>query len=250
MLTALKRAVLEANLRLAHEGLAPLTWGNASGIDRGRGLVVIKPSGVPYHDLTAEAMVVVDLDGNVVAGSCRPSTDTPTHVQLYRAFAAAGGIVHTHSPHATAFAQALREIPLLGTTHADHFRGPIPVTRALTPSETADAYEANTAAVIVERFAAQSPVDIPGVLVAHHGPFAWGRDTHAAVDNAVALEGIARMALLTLQLGQAEAAIPAHLAAKHFRRKHGPDAYYGPAPDGSGSTTSASSRAPRGATSA
>jgi len=189
--------------------------------------VVIKPSGVAYDAMTAADMVVTDLDGAVVEGKLRPSSDLPTHLALYRAWPAVGGIVHTHSDHATMFAQACREIPCFGTTHADHFHGPVPVTRLLTAAEVAGDYEAATGAVIVERFGALDPAHVPAVLVAGHGPFAWGPDAPRAVQNALALEAVARMARGTLQLNPAAGPIPAYIIEKHFSRKHGPKAYYG-----------------------
>jgi L-ribulose-5-phosphate 4-epimerase len=223
----LREQVLEANLAIARSGLAKLTWGNTSGIDRERGLVAIKPSGVPYDELDPDTIPVVDLDGNVVEGNLRPSTDTATHLELYRAFAGIGGITHTHSFYATAFAQARRELPFLGTTHADHFRGPIPVTREMRPDEIAGDYELNTGRVIVERFAGIDPHDMPAVLVAQHGPFAWGTDAADSVQNATVLEAVAELALHTLTLAPAVAPAGDEILARHFDRKHGPDAYYG-----------------------
>jgi L-ribulose-5-phosphate 4-epimerase len=223
----LKQAVCDANRRLAETGLATLTWGNVSGFDRARGLMAIKPSGVAYRDLTPDAIVVLDADGRVVEGALRPSSDAPTHLELYRAFPGVGGVTHTHSPYATVFAQAGREIPCFGTTHADVFHGPVPLTRALTDAEIKTAYEVETGRVIAERFAALDAAAVPGVLVKHHGPFAWGPDAAAALDNAVALEAIARMALGTLHLAPGQAPIPAALQEKHYTRKHGPAAYYG-----------------------
>lgn len=229
MLEALKREVLEANRDIERLALAALTWGNVSGIDRSSGLVVIKPSGVAYSKLKPEDMVVVDLDNKKVEGALRPSVDTITHVMLYRAFEGIGGIVHTHSPCAVAFAQALREIPCLGTTHADHFLGTIPVTRNLTPEEIAADYEGNTGKVIVERFAqgGLDPVDMPAVLVAHHAPFVWGKSAGDALKNAVALEQVAEMALRTYALNPGIGAIPEHVLNEHYHRKHGPNASYG-----------------------
>ncbi len=228
MLSELKRQVCQANLDLVREGLVVQTFGNASGIDRERGWVVIKPSGVPYDGMRPQHMVVVSLaTGKVVAGKLKPSSDTPTHLVLYRAFPDVGGIVHTHSLCATAWAQARREIPPLGTTHADYFGGPVPCTRQLRPREIREAYEANTGHVIVERFARRQPLDFPGVLVASHGPFAWGTAPRDAVDHAVVLEFLARLASETLRVAPAARPMPAALHLKHFSRKHGPGAYYG-----------------------
>ena len=234
MLERLKEEVLEANLRLVREGLVVLTWGNASARDPETGLVVIKPSGVDYAKLSAADMVVLDLDGNVVEGSCRPSSDTPTHLEFDRSFPGIGGVVHTHSVEATAWAQARREIPCYGTTHADCFHGAVPLARLLTEAEVADGYELNTGKVVVERFreGGLDPVAVPGVLVAGHGPFTWGPDARHAVDSAVSLEAIARMARLTEE-NQARAGVtdaeplPEHVSEKHYQRKHGKNAYYG-----------------------
>jgi L-ribulose-5-phosphate 4-epimerase len=223
----LRRQVLEANLAIASSGLAKLTWGNTSGVDRDRGLVAIKPSGVPYTELDAEAIVVVDLEGEVVEGDLRPSTDTATHLALYRAFPGVGGITHTHSPYATAFAQAQRGIPVLGTTHADHFRGPVPVTRAMTPGETASDYEINTGRLIIERLADLDPRDMPAVLVAEHGPFVWGDSAVASVHTAIVLEAVAELAMHTLALAPSAAPASDHILERHYSRKHGPSAYYG-----------------------
>ncbi len=222
----LKRAVFEANLQLPRLGLVVHTWGNASQIDRGRGEVAIKPSGVAYEGMTAEDIVIVDLDGNIVEGKLNPSSDLATHIRLYRAFACAGGIVHTHSTYATAFAQALREIPCQGTTHADTFFGTIPLTRAMRPEEIFADYEANTGGVIIERFASIDPLHMPGVLVAGHGPFSWGKDAAAAVYASSVLEEVAKMAYLTQTLG-GTSKISGELLGKHFFRKHGEGAYYG-----------------------
>ena len=226
MLEALREEVLEANLALQAHGLVTLTWGNASGIDRALGLVAIKPSGVSYEDLGAADIVIVDLDGNVVAGG-RPSTDTATHLALYRAFEQIGGVVHTHSIWATAWAQAQREIPLLGTTHADLCPHPIPLTRALSDEEVASDYEGATGIALVEAISVTGPLELPCVLVRGHAPFCWGADPGRAVDNAVTLEAVARMALLTTLLDPAAAPLDAALQRKHFERKHGPTAYYG-----------------------
>lgn len=228
MLDDLKKTVCAANLRLVAEGLVVQTFGNASGVDRERGAVVIKPSGVPYAEMQPLHMVVVSLaDGRVVEGDLRPSSDTPTHVALYRAFPAIGGIVHTHSLNATSWAQGCREIPALGTTHADFFYGPVPCTRSLADAEIQSDYEANTGAVIVERFAGIDPLTMPAVLVAGHGPFTWGPSVDAAVENAMALEYIARMAAKTLRLAPDTPPMSPALLDKHFFRKHGAGAYYG-----------------------
>jgi L-ribulose-5-phosphate 4-epimerase len=227
VLEGLRDQVLEANVALPAHRLVTLTWGNASGIDRASGLVVIKPSGVPYDAITAADLVVVDLEGNVVEGERRPSTDTPTHLVLYRALAQIGGIVHTHSPWATAWAQAQREIPLLGTTHADLCADPIPLTRALTEAEIEADYESATGVVIVEAVAEKDALELPCVLVRGHAPFCWGRSPAAAVENAVTLEEVARMALLTTALEPGVAPLADAIREKHFQRKHGPQAYYG-----------------------
>jgi len=227
MLDDLKTAVCQANLDIDRAGLVTLTFGNVSGIDRAEGLVAIKPSGVSYAELKPEHIVIVDLDGKTVEGDLNPSSDTPTHVELYKAFPGIGGITHTHCAHATMFAQACREIPCLGTTHADHFYGPVPVTRSVTSQEVDEGYEVNTGRVIVERFRDIEPSAMPAVLCAHHGPFTWGKDTADAVKNAIALEAVAETALGTLQLAPGIDAAPAHIIDKHYTRKHGPNAYYG-----------------------
>ena len=227
MLDRLRKEVYKANLALAKSGLVTLTWGNVSGIDRAKGKIVIKPSGVDYDKLTAADMVVVDMKGNVVEGKYRPSSDTPTHTLLYSAFPAIGGIAHTHSAYATMFAQACMEIPCFGTTHADLFNGSVPVTRFLTEIEVEADYESNTGKVIIERFASMDASHFPGVLVAGHAPFTWGSNSSNAVQNAIALESIAQMALGTLQLKPDTSELPRYILAKHFQRKHGPDAYYG-----------------------
>ena len=226
MLEALKEAVLKANLDLVKHGLVMFTWGNVSGIDRTENLLVIKPSGVSYDDMQASDMVVVDLNGKVIEGKYKPSSDTLTHIELYKAFPEIGGIVHTHSTYAVAWAQALKAIPAMGTTHADHFYGEIPCTRILTQEEVERGYEKETGVVIVETFKNKNPLHLPGVLVGNHGPFAWGTDADKAVYNAVVLEEVARMALLTFQLGN-ENPINQYLLDKHFNRKHGKNAYYG-----------------------
>ena len=227
MLDALREAVLDANLALPAHGLVTLTWGNSSGIDRDAGLVAIKPSGVAYEQLTAEDIVLVDLDGNVAYGDRRPSTDTPTHVALYREFEEIGGVVHTHSTWATVWSQAQREIPLLGTTHADLCPHPIPVTRALTGGEIENDYEGATGTAVIEAVRARGASEIPCALVRGHGPFCWGRDAAAAVETAVTLEEVARMALLTTLLEPSAAGLDAAVREKHYQRKHGPRAYYG-----------------------
>ncbi|HEY5078910.1 MAG TPA: L-ribulose-5-phosphate 4-epimerase AraD [Opitutaceae bacterium] len=227
MLTELKREAYEANLRLPSSGLIHLNFGNASAIDRKRGILAIKPSGVAYSSLKVSDMVLVDLDGKRVEGRLRPSSDTPTHVVLYGGFPRIGGIVHTHSVYATAFAQAGRPIPVLGTTHADFFCGPIPVTRPLTKREVGSRYEALTGSVILERFGKLDSSENPGVLVVHHGPFAWGATAEEAVDNAVAIEFCAKLAFHTLKLGKVSSRMIPALLERHFGRKHGPKAYYG-----------------------
>lgn len=228
MLEALKETVCEANLELSRRGVVLYTWGNVSGIDRARGLVVIKPSGVPYQGMQPSDMVVVDLEGRIVEGTLRPSSDTPTHLELYKAFPEIGGVVHTHSTHAVIFAQAGMEIPLLGTTHADYFYGAVPVSRSLTRDEVQEAYEKNTGRVIVEtvKEMGREPLAVPCVLVRNHGPFTWGKDPAEAVYHSVVLEEIAEMAWKTLQLNPA-AALPPYILEKHYQRKHGPKAYYG-----------------------
>ncbi len=227
MLEQLKKEVVCANKDLMRYGLATLTWGNASGISRKDGLLVIKPSGVEYESLKTSDMVVVDLDGRIIEGKLRPSSDTPTHIRLYKAFVHIGGVAHTHSTYATMFAQASMEVPCLGTTHADHFHGPIPVTRFLTKDEVREDYEGNTGAMIVERFAHLDPQSIPGVLAAGHAPFTWGCDANDAVQNSFILERVAEIALGSLQLNPKLLPLKEYLQEKHFQRKHGSDAYYG-----------------------
>ncbi len=227
MLTELKREAFEANQALPRHGLIHLNFGNASALDRRRGILAIKPSGVDYGRLRPSDMVLVDLEGRTVEGRLRPSSDTATHAVLYRAFSAIAGVVHTHSLHGTAFAQAGRAIPAFGTTHADFFCGEIPVTRRLTPAEIRGAYEIETGKVIVEAFRRRDPVDFPGVLVNRHAPFAWGPSAAKAVENAVALELCAHLAYCTLQLSPRVAALEPILLGRHFRRKHGATAYYG-----------------------
>ena len=228
MLEALKETVCEANLELSRRGVVLYTWGNVSGIDRARGLVVIKPSGVPYQGMQPSDMVVVDLEGHIVEGTLRPSSDTPTHLELYKAFPEIGGVVHTHSTHAVVFAQAGMEIPPLGTTHADYFYGAVPVSRGLTRDEVQEAYEKNTGRVIVEtvKEMGKPPLAVPAVLVRNHGPFTWGKDPAEAVYHSVVLEEIAEMAWKTMQLNPA-AELPSYVLEKHYQRKHGPRAYYG-----------------------
>ncbi len=230
MLEKLKEAVLAANLELYAAGLAVYTWGNASGFDRESGLVVIKPSGVPYAELNAASMVVVDLMGGTVEGKLRPSSDLPTHLQLYRAFPKIGGVVHTHSTYATAWAQARKGIPCYGTTHADHFFRKIPCTRGLRRREIEGEYESNTGKVIVECFKGLEPLACPGVLVANHGPFAWGKDCHEAALHALILEEVAKIAALSVGLRPGLRTAPRPLIAKHHLRKHGDKAYYGQPP--------------------
>jgi len=231
MLTELKREAYEANVALPRHGLINLTFGNASALDRARGIFAIKPSGVPYEVLKPADMVLVDLDGKIVEGKLNPSSDTPTHRRLFLAFPAIGGVVHTHSSHATAFAQAGRAIPIFGTTHADYFNGDIPVTRRMTKAEIGRDYEWNTGEVIAEGFAKakRDPLDFPGVLVNRHAPFTWGPTVAKAVEVAVAVECIADMALMSLQLAPKLRTIEPELLARHFKRKHGPGATYGQA---------------------
>lgn len=226
-LATLREHVVEANLDLVRRGLVLATFGNASGIDREQALIVIKPSGVPYEDLKADHMVVTDLQGTVVEGSLRPSSDLPTHAALYRAFPTIGGIAHTHSEYATAWAQARKPIPCLGTTHADHFHGAIPVTDEMSEEEIAGEYELNTGTVIARTFAKIDPLKVPAVLVANHGPFAWGLDARKASETAWMLEAIARTAYFTLQINSSADCVSKALHDRHFLRKHGKDAYYG-----------------------
>jgi L-ribulose-5-phosphate 4-epimerase len=227
---ALQQEALEANLALVRAGLVILTFGNASVLDRDHGLFAIKPSGVPYDALRAASMVLVDVEtGAVVSGEHRPSSDTPTHAHLYRRFDGIGAVVHTHSRYATAWAQAGRDLPCLGTTHADHFHGPVPITRLLTPEQVAAGYEEETGAVIAETFEARElePLDTPAALVVSHGPFAWGEDAAHAVETAIALEAVAEIALHTLALQPLVEPVADHILERHFTRKHGPAAYYG-----------------------
>jgi L-ribulose-5-phosphate 4-epimerase len=226
MLEKLKQKVFEANLSLVKNGLVIHTWGNVSGIDAKSRMIVIKPSGVSYDSMKAEDMVVIDTKGNIVEGKYKPSTDAPTHILLYNTFNNIGGVVHTHSTYATSWAQAGRNIPPFGTTHADHFYGEVPCTRKLNSKEIESEYEVNTGRVIIERLGKKDPMSIPSVLVNCHGPFSWGKDPENAVYNAVALEEIARMAFYTVLLGKTEP-VDQVLLDKHFMRKHGKDAYYG-----------------------
>ena len=226
MLKNLKKDVCQANLDLVQHGLVLFTWGNVSGIDRKKGLVVIKPSGVSYDNMKPDDMVVVDLDGKVVEGNYKPSSDTATHLVLYRSFSEIGGIVHTHSEWATIWAQSGKPVPALGTTHADYFYGNIPCTRKLTKEEIASAYEVETGNVIVETFQNLDANAVPGILVNNHGPFAWGKDAHDAVHNAVVMEAVCKMAYYTLKINQVPA-IDQELLDKHYLRKHGKNAYYG-----------------------
>ncbi|MFC4810714.1 L-ribulose-5-phosphate 4-epimerase [Paenibacillus sp. GCM10023250] len=229
MLESLKQAVWEANMELPRHGLVTFTWGNVSAIDRASGLVAIKPSGVPYAELRPEHIVIVDLQGNPVDGGLRPSSDTPTHAALYRAFEGIGGIVHTHSPWATSWAQAGRGIPALGTTHGDYFHGEIPCTRPMTEAEILGAYELETGNVIVETFRERGidPNRVPAALVYSHAPFCWGKDAHSAVHNAVVVEEVAKMALHTFQLNPEAGPMDRQLLDRHYLRKHGANAYYG-----------------------
>ena len=227
MLEELKREAYEANLQLPRQGLINLTFGNASAIDRSRGIFAIKPSGVDYEVLKPEDMVLVDLEGKKVEGKLNPSSDTPTHRRLFLAFEAIGGVVHTHSSCATSFAQSGRAIPCFGTTHADYFYGEVPVTRKMSSNEISTAYEWETGNVIVERFQGLDPLDFPAVLVNRHGPFSWGKTVAKAVEAAVALECVAHMALMSMQLEPRLMPIETELLNKHFKRKHGPGAYYG-----------------------
>jgi L-ribulose-5-phosphate 4-epimerase len=227
MLEELRKQVLEANLELVRAGLVLYTFGNASGISRADGLVAIKPSGVPYETMRPEDLTITDLEGRVVEGKLRPSSDLDTHLELYRTFPAIGGVVHTHSRYATVWAQAGREIPCLGTTHADYFRGAVPVTEPMPANEIHAAYELNTGNAIVRRFASLDPTEFPAVLVTGHGPFCWGPTAHDAAHTAVVLETIAHMAYLSVTLNQGVGPLDATLVDKHFLRKHGAKAYYG-----------------------
>lgn len=227
MLDELKAKVFKANMDLPKYGLVTFTWGNVSEIDRESGLVVIKPSGISYEVMCVSDMVVVDLNGKVVEGNLNPSSDTPTHLELYKAFDNIGGIVHTHSSYATSWAQAGRSIPCYGTTHADYFYGEIPCARSLNKEEIDEAYEKNTGKVIIESFEGKDPLEVPGVLCTNHGPFAFGKDANNAVYNAVVIEEVAKMAMFTESLYPKVEIAPQRIQDKHYLRKHGPKAYYG-----------------------
>jgi L-ribulose-5-phosphate 4-epimerase len=224
-LAALKKVVFDANIELVKHGLVIFTWGNVSAIDREKGIVVIKPSGVSYDEMKAEQMVVIDMDGKVLEGTLKPSSDTATHLELYKAFPEIGGVVHTHSTYATAWAQAGCDLPNIGTTHADYFSQEIPCTRDMTEAEMAE-YEKETGTVIIERFKGMNPNHVPAVLVKNHGPFSWGKDAHDAVHNAVVMEQVAKMAYIAYGVNPNLTMNPL-LIKKHFFRKHGPGAYYG-----------------------
>ena len=226
MLENLKEEVFKANLDLVKYGLVIFTWGNVSAIDRETRFVVIKPSGVSYDDMKASDMVVIDLEGKVVEGTLKPSSDTPTHIELYKSFKEIGGVVHTHSTYATSWAQAGMDIPIVGTTQADYFYGDIPCTRDMTQKEIETAYEKETGTVIIERFKNINPVHVPGVIVKNHGPFTWGKDAHDAVHNSVVVEQVAKMAFIAKSINP-KMAMNNHLTEKHFNRKHGANAYYG-----------------------
>jgi L-ribulose-5-phosphate 4-epimerase len=223
----LRKAVCDANIELQRQKLVIYSWGNVSGIDRSAGVVAIKPSGVSYDELTPDKIVLLDLSGNIIEGALRPSSDTPTHLELYRNFEAVGGICHTHSPSATMWAQSCREIPCFGTTHADYFYGPIPITEAMTEDAIQSDYELNTGKVIVRRFAGIDPMKMPAVLVANHGPFTWGKTPAMAVESTIVLEQIATMALGTITINSNQGQISKALLDKHYLRKHGKNAYYG-----------------------
>jgi len=227
LLGELREAVLEANLELVRRGLVLSTFGNASGVARDEGLIIIKPSGVPYEVMKPEDLVVTDLQGKIVEGTLRPSSDLPTHAALYRAFPSVGGVVHTHSEYATAWAQARKPIPCFGTTHADYFHGPVPVTDTMSDDEINGEYEANTGAVIIRAFEKIDPMAVPAVLVANHGPFAWGADARKASENACMLEAAARIAYFTVGINPLAGGISKTLHDRHFLRKHGQKAYYG-----------------------
>ena len=223
----LKEIVCKVNIELQNQKLVIFTWGNVSGIDRDANVVAIKPSGVSYDKLTPDEIVLLDLEGNILEGNLNPSSDTPTHLELYRNFEALGGICHTHSPNATMWAQACRGIPCFGTTHADHFYGEVPVTEIMTAKEIENDYELNTGRVIVKRFSKLDPMEVPAVLVANHGPFTWGNTPQKAVENAVVLEQVAAMASGTIAINENQKNINRVLLDKHYLRKHGKNAYYG-----------------------
>ncbi|MGD8535890.1 MAG: L-ribulose-5-phosphate 4-epimerase AraD [Candidatus Aminicenantes bacterium] len=223
----LKEQVWRANLDLVKHNLVILTWGNVSGYDQEEGIVAIKPSGVSYEEIMPDDIIIVDLEGKIIEGALTPSSDTPTHIELYKTFEGISAVAHTHSEYATMFAQANKEIPCLGTTHADYFHGPIPVTRLIRKKEVETDYEVNTGKVIIERFSDLDPHEMPAVLVAGHGPFTWGRNPDEAVQNSLVLEKVAKMAWGTLLLNQKCDEVPEYLLHKHHRRRHGPDAYYG-----------------------
>ena len=227
MYEKLKKAVCAANIELQTRKLIIYSWGNVSGIDRSEGVIAIKPSGVPYDNLTPDKIVLLDLDGNIVEGTLKPSSDTPTHLELYRNFNAVGGICHTHSVHATAWAQACCEIPCFGTTHADYFYGAIPVTEAMTKDQIENNYELNTGKAIVRRFSGMDPMQIPAVLVANHGPFSWGTTAESSVEAMIVLEEIATIALNTITINPKQGRIYKTLHDQHYLRKHGKNAYYG-----------------------
>jgi L-ribulose-5-phosphate 4-epimerase len=229
MYEELRQRVFETNLDLQRQGLIVLTWGNVSAIDRSAGIIAIKPSGVRYENLRPQSVVIVDLEGRVVEGDLKPSSDTATHLELYKNFAGVGGVCHTHSMYATMWAQARRPIPCFGTTHADSFYGPVPVTESMTDEEIGESYEENTGKVIVRRFAGLDPMQIPAVLVANHGPFTWGPSPEKAVENAVVLEQVAKMAFGVLQVNPLQQEIGQALLDRHYLRKHGKGAYYGQA---------------------
>lgn len=227
MYEELRKAVCDANIELQKQKLVIYSFGNVSAIDRAAGAVVIKPSGVPYDQLTSDRMVILDLDGNIIEGTLKPSSDTPTHLELYRNFETIGGVCHTHSPSATMWAQACKEIPCFGTTHADYFYGPIPVTEVMTKDAIQSDYELNTGKVIVRRFAGMDPMKMPAVLVANHGPFTWGKTAAAAVESMIVAEQIATIALGTITINSNQSGISKALLDKHYLRKHGKNAYYG-----------------------
>ncbi len=227
MLKKLREKVCQANLELPRQGLVIYSWGNVSGIDRESGIVVIKPSGISYSDLTPDKLVLLDLNGTIIEGELNPSSDTPTHLELYRSFPEVGGVCHTHSLNATVWSQACRSIPCLGTTHADYFYGAIPVTAVMTREQVEVDYELNTGKVIVDAFAGKDPMQMPAVLVAGHGPFTWGADALKSVESAVVLEQVAEMALKAAVINPALPMLPQYMLDKHYLRKHGKNAYYG-----------------------